>query len=87
MPLTVVEVSAPMAGADGAVGGEVDFFADAVEEHRAQRFLQPLDACADRRLGAVEPGRGLRHVQAFGEGEEGLDLADVHGSARERNNK
>jgi len=68
-------------GQEGAAGlGQAGAAAHALEQRGAELVLELVDAAADRRLRAVQPLPGAREAAGLGNGEEGADLVDVHGS-------
>ena len=52
-----------------------------IEQAFVQLVLEPPDGLADCRLGAVQPLRGAREAALGGDGEEDLQLGEIHGGA------
>ena len=70
-PLRVVEQDLARLGELAALGGTV-------EQPLVQLFLEPLDRLAHRRLRAVQPRGGAREAALGRDGDEYLQLAEVH---------
>jgi hypothetical protein len=62
--------------------GQLDAAVGAVEQPRADRFLQRADLLAERWLGDAEPFGGAAEVQFLGDGDEIVQLAQFHGLSR-----
>ena len=68
-------------GQEGATGlGQPGVAADAFEQRRAQFLFQQAEAAADGGLRTMQSLSGAGEAAEFGDGDEGLDLVDIHGS-------
>jgi hypothetical protein len=64
---------------DVASVGQLHAAALAVKQHGAQLFFQDAHLARDGRLDDVQHVRGLGGAAAFGDGQKGLQLLEVHG--------
>jgi hypothetical protein len=58
--------------------GQRDLTRGAIEQLLAELGLEPADLCADARLRDVQPLGGAREVRLVGNGDEVLELSQLH---------
>jgi hypothetical protein len=65
---------------DEACGSEFDGAASALEELNTEIGFEGLDLRAQRGLGEMEASRGLDEAEQVGDGAEGTEVSELHGS-------